>query len=419
MGRSLCDWPSRSNRIGEIMQFHQSLSCPESSGLIIVPYIHTAWIPMLSPSRIGFKDSYITSLSGKGWHVASFDQYSLDVDLSDSPKRILNHIKDFQHIMGCLFPWLKPGKIGSYASGLAGSAAKRTRPQFQRRPEIEAHKAFFGGRSEIFEPDGQGHLVEYDLPRSYPMEALKPLPVDAPFFVPANSEPSQGFTDLCKIRLVFYNDIGPLAIRTQQELTFPKEGKIQGWYWLEEINQILEYCETIRDFQILERIRVRTDNILEETMETLIVSRKRYPQHEKSFKHIANSIIGFFAYKGRTKKVFYDHVGNKLKAGDCLLCPELRLWGRAIPNKKAPHTYRPMISSLIWARARAKLFKALCTTENPVSCHIDGVTAHKQNILPLGTIQKKDYGMVSFNCPWRGALLVDNKRIRLPGKRKG
>lgn len=307
-------------------------------------------------------------------------------------------------------------RVGSIASHITGVVAKRARPFFDRKPELKAMKGYFGGRSENFQETGRGHLVEYDIPSAYPTCSLGLLPVGAPFRVRLNSNTPEGYLDMVKIDVVIQNDFGVLPVRDGIDTSYPAEGRLAGlWFWEDEVETVLDYCETVRNYRVLERMRFKARDILAEEMSALIALRHKHKEHEKTLKAIANQIIGMFAFKGIQSIVYYTKDWHDVQNGDWPIMPDIGLWGRRTPTKTRPHTYRPFISSKIWSNARARLVKAIATTHNPVSCHIDCMTALKQDNVPLETIEKKDYGIVSWECPYRGALFLNGERVKSPG----
>lgn len=332
------------------------------------------------------------------------------IRMSNELGKILRERKCFSYLNET-FP-----RVGSIASHITGCVAKRARPFFDRKPEKKAMKGYFGGRSENFQETGFGHLVEYDIPSAYPTSALGLLPVGAPFRVRLNSSTPEGYLDMVKIDVVLQNDFGVLPVRDGMDTSYPAEGRLAGlWFWEDEVETALEYCETVRNYKVLERMRFKANHILAEEMSTLITLRHKYKEHEKTLKAIANQIIGMFAFKGVQSFVYYTKDWNDVQNGDWPIMPEIGLWGRRSPTKTRPHTYRPFISSKIWSNARARLIKAIATTHNPVAAHIDCVVATRQELSPLETIMKKDYGEVHWECPYRGALFLDGERIKSPG----
>jgi len=394
-----------------------SLDQPPANGSYVVPIILPEWLD--DAWQIFHKDGHIHTvrLSFPDRTICTPQRLHLDV----LGKETIEANLELFSIMKNAFPWLdKPMRIGAYSSSLAGIVARKCRPFFQRREEKEALKGSHGGRSQILGPrKGRLHLVEYDIPRAYPNSALGLLPVGTPCRIPANAKPRENSLDMLQISAVVQSDQGVLPLRHKTGIYFPKEAKIdRQWFWAEELDCALEYAETVRNFTVHKRLRFRASHILREIMQRLIRLRQENPAHEKTIKMISNRIIGTFAYTGTQSIIFYPQSSQDIKKGDWLLVPEFDLWGRTVKKKGFPHTYRPFIASCIWSRTRVQLLHALMQTFNPISVHVDCVLAENQNQYPLGTRPKKDYGIVNYEIPWRGALYVNGKREKAPGLKK-
>lgn len=369
-------------------------------------------------TNVYFKKNIIHTIRCGKTSVSIPSRYHLDKEGSEAIE--MSRELGFILTQHRFFPFLQRSypKISYIASHLAGIVASMCDPFWNRRNEKEADKAKIGGRSEVYQKSGTLDLVEYDIRSSFPVSAMGLLPVGAPYRVPVNSVCPSNSIDMVKIDVVLQNDIGVLPVRREFDIYYPTEGRIIGWYWEDEVEKALEYCETVRSYTIIKKLRFPAEPILAHTMKKLIHARMQYPEHEKTLKQIANQIIGMFAFQGRKHIVYYADSIDKIRDNDWPLYEEIGLFGRAVNTQRKSHTYRPFIASKVWSNARIELLNAIMTTLNPVSCHIDCVLAERQPMLPIATRIKKDYGMVYFECPYRGALDINGERVKAPGKRR-
>lgn len=390
---------------------------PPFDGVFVANYIPHDWLD--SAFQIHHKNGCIHTIRTHDMQTISLPQrFHRDVEGAD----VIEANAHLNMLLKAEFPFLKGGheRIGGIVSHLAGAVARKARPFFGRLHEKKAMRGSYGGRSEVFQEQGSCHLVEYDIPSAYPSMSLGLLPGGAPYRVPADAPAREGWLDMVCISAVVQSDIGVLPVRREHDIHYPKEAYIlRQWYWMDEIEAAFEYCETVRNFVIHEKVRFKGRLLLQRFMSSLIKLRHVHKEHAKTIKCISNQLIGMFAYRGSKSIIIQTKDGEKIKRGDWLICPERGLWGRRVPTKKHPHTYRPFIPSFIWSQARIALLGALMTTDDPISCHIDNVLASEQATPPLATIAKNDYGCVTYECPWRGALFVNGKRVKAPGIKKG
>ncbi len=400
---------------------------PEQQGSYLVRSIPIDWLYQAALNgRVYLRDGHCHTVRfySPDRVITTPGRLHRDID-SDTPlEQVLEQHAQFNILVKGSFPFIeKDVKPSSLSSIFAGVVAKRTRPWFQRQHEKKAINANYGGRSQTFLSGGHLDLVEYDIPTCYPSIAMGELPIDTPYRVRRDAAPEPGKIDIVKIDCVLQDDLPLLPTRSgHKRIDWLREGRFVGWYFWPEVCAALENCETVRNFRVLERLRVRSGYPLQRTIEELVRLRYKHPEHEKSFKQVANRIVGTFASRGANDILYFPEHNDDIQVGDFLVSPELDLWGRRVSSKKPPHTYRPLLCGYVWSQARIKVMEALATTRKPVSVHIDGIIAERQATPPTHTRLKKEWGLTRFECPWNGALFVfdeDNRiRVKAPGRKK-
>lgn len=306
---------------------------------------------------------------------------------------------------------VKGWKISHITSAIVNHIIKGTRPFFNRLIEKKIAEFTVGGRTQVLSTSGEAHLCEYDMKEAYPRSLATGFPCDVPYQVPVKSE-------VCDESLEFWSvtmnqrrySPGTLPIRLDNgDIEYPQEGKFGGIYLFDEIENAVSFGNcTIQKVHAKYRVEIK------ELPEFIIWLNMLEGNAKKTLKYAIIRAIGTMYYQGggghRIIKV------SRPRIGDMPIVPEQGIYSRReqAPNDANPYWYRPLIASTVWAKTRSKLIETLFHTVNPISIHVDGILAPKQEA-PPHTREKEDYGLVSYECPWKGALFINDEAIKTPG----
>lgn len=309
-------------------------------------------------------------------------------------------------------------KLGHIAKTIAVVIAKESPPYFARDAEkhIQLHR--FGGRSQVMTEKGFGHVVEYDMKAAYARALASNVAYRTAIPVAPNAREWEGIPEywdcLVHIRNTYH---GCLPQRdTNGEMEFPTNGIIRGTWLNFELNAAVDTGQVVIR-RVFQRYRIKTKpcDWIYQAMEQAKGSIY------KCLKRAIINAVGMMAYRGGG-----GHRIVKLKEGESPEVGDLPVsWEHGIYSRKQkakedanPYWYRPLQSNLVWGIARAKLIESLFDIRMPLSCHVDGILAIKQEEKVRHMREKKDYGLVSWECPWKGALFLDGIPLKTPGVKR-
>lgn len=317
---------------------------------------------------------------------------------------------------------VKGWKLSHIAKAIAHKVAREMPPFFATRTEVDILSHSFGGRSQVFVEFGSCDAVEYDMPMAYPLALAQCCPTRPPFPVAVDSPVRPGVLEywdcLVKIRNSSY---GALPVRlSDMSVDYPRNGVMRGTWLLDEIEAAVAN-DHVRIVKTYSRYRMRSREL--PWIANVLFSCDGATR--KCIKTGFVRAIGLLAYKGGGgHRIIRLKDGEKSQANDVPIAPLHGIFSRKVKPKddaeeaKPPWWYRPLISQTVWAKVRANMIESLSDTIWPLSVHVDGILAKRQDEEPRHMRLKTEYGLVQYECPWKGALFINGEPIKTPGRTK-
>lgn len=212
------------------------------------------------------------------------------------------------------------------------------------------NQAYFGGKCEVYgNSKNSEKILHFDFSSMYFHCMQEELPYDD--FYLKNENLNLNEPGFYYINVEYYNKFPILPLKTDK--LYFKEGKINGWYWYEEINLLLKYSKVVKFDLLYGLISTKNDKILVEFLNILNRFKDENSIKRRIGKLLINSFYGRLALSDEMYNIkLVDELKSHKSYGEL---NNLFIIKQKILKKTKSNI---ALAATIAAKARIKLYEA-------------------------------------------------------------